>query len=186
MFKLSRPDIDVVHTQRKASLLPEHNLRRTAHTGAFIDRRFGESDPTITPEQRALERFTRQQELERRSGSSLSKKSRFNLNDDDDTGFGMGFGDDDGDHIGISKLTHGGRTIDELKGDDFAAQGLDDDDDDLEDDFGLENTRRRAEASGAIDRNTVKRSHFGGFGEEGDEEEVSYRLLRSICASVPF
>jgi nucleolar protein 14 len=81
----------------------------------------------------------------------------------------MGFGEEE--HLGMT-LTHGGRSIDDLKGDDFAAQGLgDDDDDELEDDFGLENTRRRAEPSGLIDRSTVKRSHFGGFEGDGDDEE---------------
>ncbi len=89
----------------------------------------------------------------------------------------MGFGEEE--HLGIS-LTHGGRSIDDLKGDDFAAQGLgDDDDEELEDDFGLENTRRRAEPSGAITGSTVKRNHFGGFGEDGDEEEPDRKKTKA-------
>ncbi len=168
--------------QRRATLLPEHNLRRTAHTGAFTDRRFGEGDASMTPEQRALERFTRQQEAERRSGgvggiAGPSKKARFNLQDDDDAlGFGDDGDDDDGNHLGAT-LTHGGRSIDELRGDDFAAQGLGDDED--------EDTRRRGEeVPGGIDGGTVKRSHFGGFGEEGeDEDEVGRQTRCDFCTS---
>lgn len=156
--------------QRRETLLPELQSRRAGHTGTFVDRRFGEANPSITPEERALERFTRTREASGRTG----KKSVFNLNDDD--GAGLGFGDDDGDmHLGSSSagftLTHGGRSIDSLKGDDFAIQGLDEDD--LDDDFGI--NREVEGEEGAVERRDL-RVRFGGGSEDGDDaaaEEVS-------------
>ena len=103
----------------------------------------------------------------------------FNLNDDESGG--LGFGDDDADEgsrIGSAKLgftlTHGGRSIDELKGDDFVAQGLgddDDDEDDLEDDFGINRTVEGEE--GAVERDPTRRNNFGGFGDDAGDEDVS-------------
>jgi nucleolar protein 14 len=71
-------------------------LEGRTHTSTFVDRRFGEASSTLTPEEKALERFT----AERQSRLSSSKKSRFNIEDDD------GEGDD-----GEDGLTHGGRKL---------------------------------------------------------------------------
>ncbi|KAL1311698.1 hypothetical protein AAFC00_001800 [Neodothiora populina] len=60
---------------RRATLLPE--LQRRNKTGGIIDRRIGENDPTMTPEERALQRFTR--EKQRSKTGSL-----FDLEDADD------------------------------------------------------------------------------------------------------
>lgn len=106
----------------------------------------------------------------------------FNLNDDDAAG--LGFGDDDGDmHLGSSSagftLTHGGRSIDSLKGDDFAAQGLDEED--LDDDFGI--NREVEGEEGAVERQD-RRVRFEGGSEEGEEvagDVVSY--VRYYCFS---
>lgn len=95
-----------------------------------------------------LERYTR----ERQRGQG--KKGMFNL-DDDDT-----FGDDE-DGFALGGLTHGGRSVMDLPGDDFDAQGLGDDDED--------------EFSGAIGRRQVMRDHFGGFGRDDEEEEEEVR-----------
>lgn len=81
---------------RRATLLPE--MQRRNKTGGLVDRRIGEGDVGMTPEERALERFTR--EKQRKKGGSL-----FDLEASDDEG-GVG-------------LTHGGRRLDELEGDDF-------------------------------------------------------------------
>lgn len=91
-----------------------------------------------------LERYTR----ERQRGQG--KKGLFNL-DEDDT-----FGDEE-DGFALGGLTHGGRSVMDLPGDDFDAQGLNDYDD--EDD------------NGTIGRREVNRAHFGGFGHESEEEE---------------
>lgn len=77
--------------QRKKTLLPFLDAR--THTSTFLDHRFGEGSANLTPEEKALERFTaeRTQRL-----SNKDKKARFNLGDDAD--------DDDED----AGLTHGG------------------------------------------------------------------------------
>lgn len=82
-----------VRSQRKKILLPQLEARN--HTSTFLDRRFGENSTTLTPEEKALERFT----AERTSRLGGSKKARFNLED----------GDDDADVGG--DLTHGGRKL---------------------------------------------------------------------------
>ncbi|KAK0542379.1 nucleolar complex protein 14 [Tilletia horrida] len=88
---------------RQAQLLPEYHAR--AKAGSFVDRRFGENDPTLTPEERMLERFTK--EKQRRSARN---SSAFNLND----------GEDD------FQLTHYGQSLSGL--DDLDDIPLDDDD----------------------------------------------------------
>ncbi|KAL9623216.1 MAG: hypothetical protein Q9160_002531 [Pyrenula sp. 1 TL-2023] len=85
--------------RRRETLLTE--MRRRHKVGGILDRRFGENDPTMTPEQRAAERFARESERKSR------KSNVFNLEDDDD---------------GI-QLTHQGQTIsfeNESRNDDFA------------------------------------------------------------------
>ncbi|KAI5481034.1 nucleolar protein 14 [Pseudohyphozyma bogoriensis] len=77
---------------RKKTLLPL--LQSRNHTSSFVDRRFGENSTTLTPEEKALERFTAERT------SRLGKKARFNLEDDDEIGLThggqkLGFGDED-------------------------------------------------------------------------------------------
>ena len=62
--------------QRRETLLPEWQARD--RTGTFVDRRFGENDANMTPEEKMLERFAT--EKQRRA----AKGAAFNLNDDDD------------------------------------------------------------------------------------------------------
>lgn len=84
--------------RRRETLLTE--VHRRNKVGGILDKRFGEDDPTLTPEQRAAERYAR--ESERR----LKKQSTFNLEDDEDE----------------VQLTHGGREItfgDDMEQDDF-------------------------------------------------------------------
>jgi nucleolar protein 14 len=72
--------------------------------GGILDRRFGENDPTMTPEERMLERFTKERQR-------ASRGAAFNLDDEDE-------------------LTHYGQSLSKL--DDFEGTGLalDDEDDD--------------------------------------------------------
>lgn len=95
-------------------------------------------------EDKMLERYTR----ERQRGQG--KKGMFNLEDGDDLGL------DDGEALG--GLTHGGRSVMDLPGDDFDAQGFGEQDED---------------DKGRIGRRTVQQVHFGGFGHdaEGEGEE---------------
>lgn len=63
--------------QRRATLLPEYQNRN--RSGTFIDRRFGETDDSLTPEERMLERFTREKQRQAKG----KKAALFNLNDDE-------------------------------------------------------------------------------------------------------
>lgn len=75
--------------RRRETLLKEIQSRNKV--GGLLDRRFGENDPTMTPEERAAERFARQNERK------LKKTSMFNLEDDSEEEI---------------TLTHGGRSLD--------------------------------------------------------------------------
>ena len=61
-----------------------------------MDRRFGENDPTMTPEERMLERFTRERQR-------ASKGVMFNLEDEDElTHYGQSLSNlDDFDDVGL-------------------------------------------------------------------------------------
>ncbi|KZT60152.1 Nop14-like protein [Calocera cornea HHB12733] len=88
---------------RKKTLLPELEARNKA--GSFVDRRFGENDPGMAPEDRMLERFTRERQR-------ASKGAMFNLEDE-------------------TELTHYGQSLSAV--DDFDNSGLrlsDDEDED--------------------------------------------------------
>ncbi|KAI9000756.1 Nop14-like protein [Trametes punicea] len=88
--------------QRKKTLLKEYEEKDRA--GGILDRRFGENDPTMTPEERMLERFTRERQR-------ASKGVAFNLEDEDE-------------------LTHYGQSLSKLDDFDNVGLGLDDDDED--------------------------------------------------------
>ncbi|KAF9073180.1 nucleolar protein 14 [Rhodocollybia butyracea] len=88
--------------QRKKTLLKEWEEKHRA--GGVIDRRFGENDPSMSLEERMLERFTKERQR-------ASKGVAFNLEDEDE-------------------LTHYGQSLSKL--DDFDDFGLQDDDEDEE------------------------------------------------------
>ncbi|KAI0832695.1 Nop14-like protein [Trametes gibbosa] len=87
--------------QRKKTLLKEFEDKD--RSGGIVDRRFGENDPTMTPEERMLERFTRERQR-------ASKGTAFNLEDEDE-------------------LTHYGQSLSKLDDFDNVGLGLDDDED---------------------------------------------------------
>jgi len=68
-----------------------------------VDRRFGENDPTLSLEERMLERFTKERQR-------VSKGAAFNLEDEEE-------------------LTHYGQSLSKLDDFDNVGLGLDDDDD---------------------------------------------------------
>jgi nucleolar protein 14 len=80
--------------------------------GGLVDRRFGENDPTMTPEERAAERFARE------SQRKMRKESMFNLEDDEEE----------------MQLTHMGQslTFDGPNQDDFDAGDLEEEQSDDE------------------------------------------------------
>lgn len=73
--------------------------------GGIVDRRFGENDPTMTPEERMLERFTREKQR-------ASRGTAFNLEDEDE-------------------LTHYGQSLSKLDDFDNAGLTLEDEDEDV-------------------------------------------------------
>lgn len=93
--------------QRRQTLLKEMNQKN--RVGGILDRRFGEDDPTVTPEERAAERFARE------SQKKLKRESMFNLEDDEEE----------------FQLTHKGQSLDldEANRDDFEGGDLSEDDD---------------------------------------------------------
>lgn len=102
---------------REAALRPQ--LQDRHKSGAFVDRRFGENDPSMSVEQRMLERFTAERKRQMTSGSAnarrAGKASLFNLDDSEDEGLthfgqslsgmddgmlGAGLGNDNEDDVG--------------------------------------------------------------------------------------
>ncbi|KAG2186157.1 hypothetical protein INT43_002595 [Umbelopsis isabellina] len=61
---------------RKKTLLNE--MKNKGKVGGIVDKRFGESDSNLTPEEKMLERFTKEQQKQTRS------TSLFNLDDDEE------------------------------------------------------------------------------------------------------
>ncbi|TBU33073.1 Nop14-like protein [Dichomitus squalens] len=112
--------------QRKKTLLKEYEEKD--RSGGIVDRRIGENDPTMSLEERMLERFTRERQR-------ASKGVAFNLEDEDE-------------------LTHYGQSLSKLDDFDNVGLGLDEDEED----------------EGLLDRRAVERSHFGGFGDEDEED----------------
>ncbi|KAK4698155.1 nucleolar protein 14, partial [Lecanoromycetidae sp. Uapishka_2] len=86
---VSRPGVTkgLGEQNRRKTLLVE--MQRRKKVGGIMDRRFGENDPTMTPEEKALERFVR----EKQRGSK--KESLFDLEDAEEDG----------------QLTHFGRSL---------------------------------------------------------------------------
>ncbi|KAF7966809.1 hypothetical protein HWV62_36977 [Athelia sp. TMB] len=113
--------------QRKKTLLKEFEEKGRA--GGLMDRRFGENDPTMSLEERMLERFTKERQR-------ASRGAAFNLEDEEE-------------------LTHYGQSLSKL--DDFDNVGLNLDDDDEEE-------------PGQIDRDVVRKTHFGGFSDDEEDE----------------
>ncbi|KAG6866122.1 hypothetical protein C0991_008430 [Blastosporella zonata] len=88
--------------QRKKTLLKEFHEKGRA--GGIVDRRFGENDPSMSLEERMLERFTKERQR-------ASKGVAFNLEDEDE-------------------LTHYGQSLSKLDDFDNVGLGLDDDEED--------------------------------------------------------
>ncbi|KAF7352288.1 putative nucleolar complex protein 14 [Mycena venus] len=80
--------------QRKKTLLVEYEEKGRA--GGIVDRRFGENDPTMSLEERMLERFTKERQRS-------SRGTAFNLEDEDElTHYGQSLSKlDDFDNVGL-------------------------------------------------------------------------------------
>lgn len=114
---LSKPGVAKGRAEelRRQKLLPE--LQSRGRNGEFVDRRFGENDPTMSVEDRGLERFMKEKQ---RAGK---RHSMFDLEGD---------GEDDDDGL----LTHGGQALSfakDLAVEDFQESVSGDSDDDADD-----------------------------------------------------
>lgn len=99
-----------------------------------MDRRFGENDPSMNPEERMLERFTRERQMK------SSKKSLFNLEDDEDTyGSGLGSG---------NVLTHSGQALSLNDDFDEGDLGISDEDDEAKRELAEIRKKRKRLADG--------------------------------------
>lgn len=94
---VGRPGISkqIGEENRRNALLAEMAAKN--RVGGLMDRRFGENDPSMNPEEKMLERFTRERQMK------SSKGSLFNLEDEDDT-YADGMGGND-------ILTHSGQAL---------------------------------------------------------------------------
>ncbi|KAI9166985.1 putative nucleolar complex protein 14 [Paramyrothecium foliicola] len=107
--------------RRRQTLLVD--MQRRNKVGGIMDRRFGEDDPTMTPEEKMLERFAREKQR------SHKNSSMFDLEDDDEP---------------MEGLTHGGKslTFDDEIVDDFNEDDLDDGEDSDDSDRGQQRLKR--------------------------------------------
>ncbi|KAF2165484.1 hypothetical protein M409DRAFT_67297 [Zasmidium cellare ATCC 36951] len=112
---------------RRATLLPE--MHRRNKVGGLLDRRIGEGDVDMTPEEKAVQRFAKEKERKAKG------RSLFDLEGSDDEA-GNGFG---------AALTHGGRRIDDLAADDFGEEVSGESEDDEDDGELLRRKRRRSD-----------------------------------------
>lgn len=83
-------------------------MKNKNRRGGIIDKRFGENNPNMTPEERMLERFTREKQ---KSAGGQGGASMFNLDDDEED----------------MSLTHYGQSLSTMDDFDDAGLGLSDD-----------------------------------------------------------
>ncbi|KAI4853866.1 Nop14-like protein, partial [Aureobasidium sp. EXF-8846] len=141
---------------RRATLLPE--IQRRNKTGGIIDRRIGENDPTMAPEERALQRFA-EEKMRKKGGASL-----FDLEADDD------FQED--------ALTHGGQALD-LDRDDFDMEGIEGSDDDS-DRGGLK--RRRPSAGSEEDDDEAMSDTEGQDPDKPARKKSKAEVMKEVIA----
>ncbi|EAU38681.1 conserved hypothetical protein [Aspergillus terreus NIH2624] len=150
--------------KRRQTLLRELHMRNKV--GGIHDRRFGEDDPNMTPEEKAAERFARE------SQRKMRKDSMFNLEDDDD--------DEE------FQLTHKGQTLsfgDGMPQDDFEERDLGDaEEDDMSDSEFLRKRKRfDGEDDGELEEND------GPEGEDEPERKKSkHEVMKEVIAKSKF
>lgn len=162
----ARPGVtkSVGEERRRATLLRE--MDRKNKVGGIVDRRFGENDPTMTPEERAAERYARE------SQKKLRKESMFNLEEDEE------------DEL---QLTHMGQslTFDDAPKDDFEdgdVQGLEEEE---QSDSETPRKRKRVFLDGE-----EKEEGEDGMGSEGEEEpgrkKSKHEVMKEVIAKSKF
>lgn len=137
-------------------------MDRRNKVGGILDRRFGENDPTMTPEERAAERFARESQKKAR------KESMFNLEDEDE-----------GEFI----LTHKGQS---LAFDDGPQDDFEDNDMGSEDDLSDSETPRKRKRI-FVDGGEQGEAGVEGEGEEEPERKKSkHEVMKEVIAKSKF
>ena len=106
---LARPGVTKAREEQARHHAVRAERLQRLKDGGMVDRRFGENNPTMTPEERALERFVREKQR------SYRKQAVFNLEDDSDDGGGL-------THLGQSLALDDEEVGDELGGDEVEAE----------------------------------------------------------------
>jgi nucleolar protein 14 len=96
--------------QRLQAVLEDQQRRRKV--GGIVDKRFGENDPTMAPEDKMLERFTREKQLRHKNSSA------FDLEDEDEPGLLT--------HMGQSLSLDGPALVDDFDEDDLELSDAED------------------------------------------------------------
>ncbi|OWB57991.1 hypothetical protein B5S28_g3979 [[Candida] boidinii] len=147
---VGKPGISKQVGEDKRRTLYNAKLSRKNKAGGLLDKRIGEYDKDMTPEERMLERFTKERQAQ------ASKSSVYNLASDDE----------DGNEDDFSSLTHFGQSL-SLGFKESDGNGLDDDEeagDDNEDDG---------------DFFSKKRSSSGALPEEQQPEEPARKKTKA-------
>lgn len=133
-------------------------MNERSKVGGILDRRFGENDPTMTPEERAAERFAKE------SQKKLRKESMFNLEDDEEE----------------IQLTHKGQslTLDDANQDDFDGDiGPDDDVSDSE-------TSRKRKRE--VDDDVEPDEDMDNEEEEPGRKKSKHEVMKEVIAKSKF
>jgi nucleolar protein 14 len=133
--------------------------------GGLVDRRFGENDPTMTPEERAAERFARE------SQRKMRKESMFNLEDDEEE----------------MQLTHMGQslTFDGPNQDDFEAGDLEE----VESDDEASRKRKRfpdGEEGQDQDQDQEDFIDYGDGDEQPGRKKTKAEVMKEVIAKSKF
>lgn len=149
--------------RRRATLLRE--MDRKNKVGGILDRRFGENDPTMTPEERAAERYARE------SQKKLRKESMFNLEEDEE------------DEL---QLTHMGQSLsfDDAPKDDFEdgdVQGSGDEQSDSE----TPRKRKRVFIDGEEEEEDMT-DGMEGEEEEPERKKSKQEVMKEVIAKSKF
>ena len=149
--------------RRKTLLLEMHRRRKV---GEIVDKRFGENDPTMTPEDRALERFV----AEKQRGGR--KASLYNLEDDEEEEEGL-------THLGKSLSLSDGKETD-----DFDEEGLDVSEDGVDAEAAQRSRkRRRLSDTEAVDEDGLSEA---GSDARPDKPKTKQEVMKEVIAKSKF
>ncbi len=145
---------------RRQTLLKE--MQKRNKVGGILDKRFGENDPSMAPEDKMLERFT--QEIQRRHKNT----SAFDLEDDDDSHLSL-------THMGKSLSLNGPNVPDDFEEDDLM---LSDADDHASDDERQLKRRRGSDADGEDDDE--------GGANKPERKKTKQEVMKEVIAKSKF